>query len=250
MYDSYIICTSPRSGSTLLCHLLRDTGIAGHPQSYFHRPSLSEWRIGLDLPPSADLPDIIHAAKRTGEADAGLFGLRLQRHSFDFLMEQLRALHPEADSDMACLTKTFGRTRLVHLTRADKVDQAVSLVRADQSGLWHKHADGSELERNGQGQEPRYDHAAIVHHVAELTAFENDWNTWFDAIGQRPHRITYDQLATDPAGTVGTLLAALGLDSTAAASLRPATAKLADATNAAWAAQFRARTLAQDGETQ
>ncbi|MBT6203829.1 MAG: sulfotransferase, partial [Rhodospirillaceae bacterium] len=41
-YQSYVICTSPRSGSTLLCSLLAATGLAGNPCSHFHDPSISE----------------------------------------------------------------------------------------------------------------------------------------------------------------------------------------------------------------
>jgi LPS sulfotransferase NodH len=32
---SYLICATPRSGSTLLCAALDDTGIAGHPEKHF-----------------------------------------------------------------------------------------------------------------------------------------------------------------------------------------------------------------------
>src|SRR3954470_5825583 len=32
---SYLVCATPRSGSTLLCHLLDQTGVAGHPEEYF-----------------------------------------------------------------------------------------------------------------------------------------------------------------------------------------------------------------------
>jgi len=32
---SYLICATPRSGSTLLCSALDDTGIAGHPEEHF-----------------------------------------------------------------------------------------------------------------------------------------------------------------------------------------------------------------------
>src|SRR3954464_9749883 len=32
---SYLVCATPRSGSTLLCHLLDRTGLAGHPEEYF-----------------------------------------------------------------------------------------------------------------------------------------------------------------------------------------------------------------------
>ncbi len=32
---SYLICATPRSGSTLLCEALDNTGLAGHPKEYF-----------------------------------------------------------------------------------------------------------------------------------------------------------------------------------------------------------------------
>src|SRR5829696_10459407 len=32
---SYLICATPRSGSTLLCDALDATGIAGHPEEHF-----------------------------------------------------------------------------------------------------------------------------------------------------------------------------------------------------------------------
>jgi LPS sulfotransferase NodH len=32
---SYLVCATPRSGSTLLCHELDQTGLAGRPQEYF-----------------------------------------------------------------------------------------------------------------------------------------------------------------------------------------------------------------------
>ena len=32
---SYLVCATPRSGSTLLCHLLSQTGLAGRPEEYF-----------------------------------------------------------------------------------------------------------------------------------------------------------------------------------------------------------------------
>jgi LPS sulfotransferase NodH len=32
---SYLVCATPRSGSTLLCETLEQTGIAGRPREYF-----------------------------------------------------------------------------------------------------------------------------------------------------------------------------------------------------------------------
>ena len=42
-FQSYVICTSPRSGSTLLCRLLREAGNAGFPDSHFHAPDVEKW---------------------------------------------------------------------------------------------------------------------------------------------------------------------------------------------------------------
>ena len=32
---SYLVCATPRSGSTLVCKALRATGVAGRPEEYF-----------------------------------------------------------------------------------------------------------------------------------------------------------------------------------------------------------------------
>ena len=49
VFRSYIICTSPRSGNTLLCKLLAATNVAGVPGSHFHVPSLEGWLAAYDL---------------------------------------------------------------------------------------------------------------------------------------------------------------------------------------------------------
>lgn len=54
---SYLICATPRSGSTLLCEAMQNSGIAGCPEEYFedlvktghpHRPL--EYFEGVDDP--------------------------------------------------------------------------------------------------------------------------------------------------------------------------------------------------------
>ena len=32
---SYLVCATPRSGSTLVCQALKATGVAGNPEEYF-----------------------------------------------------------------------------------------------------------------------------------------------------------------------------------------------------------------------
>jgi trehalose 2-sulfotransferase len=244
-YESYVICTSPRSGSTLLCKLLAATGVAGNPDSYFHRPSISDWLadLGLAHDPSASDREVLQAVFRTaiakGTLGAGVFGLRLQRHSFDFFTENLAVLYPGHPNDVTRFQAAFGRTLFVHLTRRDKVAQAVSYVKARQTGLWHAGPDGTELERHSPPQEPIYDAREIRTRLDEMTAHDDKWGRWFAASEIDPLRITYEDLSAGPTKTLRALLARLGLEREAAEGVEPAVVKLADDTNQDWMARFR-----------
>ena len=131
-FDSYVICTSPRSGSTLLCKMLTSTGAAGKPDSYFFGTSLEEWLDDLGIVPeeTADEREILKAAFRAayvkGRNGTGVFGLRMQRHSFEFFCEKLAILHPGRLIDRERFRQAFGSTLFLHLTRPDKIGQAVS----------------------------------------------------------------------------------------------------------------------------
>lgn len=250
-YDSYMICTAPRSGSTLLCRLLAETGVAGKPASHFHEPSLAEWaqRLGVEPEAAASEREVvevcIQAARSQGRSDNGIFGLRLQRPSFAFFFSHLALVHPGASSDRDRFEGVFGRTLFIHLSRTDKVEQAVSCLKAEQTGLWHVAADGSDVERIGPPREPEYDGPALQAWVDAMTGYDRDWNAWFASEAIEPVRISYDDLSADPKGTLRRVLAALGLDPAAAAQVSPSVRKMADDTNRAWVTRFRAeRSLA------
>ncbi|MEM6745154.1 MAG: Stf0 family sulfotransferase, partial [Pseudomonadota bacterium] len=154
---AYILCTAPRSGSTLLCCMLAATGVAGRPGSHLHAPALEGWLAAYDLDPDAfdaeeDAARAVLAAalsrgRGRGQDLAAPFALRLQSGSFPHLIARLAALHPDAADDRARLAAAFGPARFIHLSRPDRLGQALSRVRAEQTGLWHRRANGSELER-------------------------------------------------------------------------------------------------------
>ena len=245
-FRSYIICTTPRSGSTLLCKLLAETRVAGVPDSYVHRPSVERWLQTQGLQRAdfateeAALAAVFASVQRAGTAETGLFGLRLQRGSFDFFQQQAARLYPDAPDDAARVEAAFGPTLYVHLTRTDKLAQAISQVIAEQTGLWHRAADGSELERLSGPKPTTYDAEAIARSLAELTALDGAWKDWFEHHDISPLGVTYEDLAHDPSASLATILQALGRDPALAAGIVPPTARLADATNHAWAARFRA----------
>ena len=157
-FSSYIICATPRSGSTLLCDLLAETGVAGRPNSYYRLQNILDWARSWDVSPP-DLTDseefdrsYLAAVLRAGASDNGVVGLRLMWRSVTELSTRLGALYPDLHDDAALFERSFGKTLYIHLSRQDKIAQAVSLLKAEQSGLWHLAADGTERERSAPPQ--------------------------------------------------------------------------------------------------
>ena len=82
MDTGYIICTTPRSGSTLLCTLLEATKQAGHPWSFYHEPHfMQEWADAWGLPEAAIVPPTdydkayLEATIAAGRGSTSLFGI-------------------------------------------------------------------------------------------------------------------------------------------------------------------------------
>lgn len=244
MPDAYIICGTPRTGSTLLCRLLKSAG-AGDPDSFFGRRFIPEWAEGWGLPevqsmsPEAFARAYLGAAIEAGKGGTDVFGLRLMRENVVDLDEFVDLVHPALPAGRARFERAFGPLLYVHLSRRDKVGQAISLVKAQQSGLWHVAPDGTELERLAPPRDPVYDFAQLHREVTELESFDAAWNVWFAEQGIEPYRIAYEDLSADPAGELARLCAALGIEAPDAVDVKPAVAKLADATSREWAQRYR-----------
>ncbi|MEO9515379.1 MAG: Stf0 family sulfotransferase [Paracoccaceae bacterium] len=245
-YKTYVICTSPRSGSTMLCKMLSETGVAGHPDSYFHAPSIAKWLSSFDL--NADnfdneqsaLKAILEAAQNRGTGTTGVFGLRLQGQSLPSFLKQLKKLHPEQSNDRQRIHTAFGETLFIHLTRANKLDQAISLVKAHQSGLWHLASDGTEIERTAQPRPLVYDGVAIAHELKRMNTLEEAWIKWFAEQKLDPLQVTYADLSEHPRATLAHILTALGQTIANVNEITIGVAKLADQINQDWADRFRA----------
>ncbi|MCT8974809.1 Stf0 family sulfotransferase [Microbaculum marinisediminis] len=246
MYDAYILCGTPRTGSTLLCGLLASTQAAGDPDSFYSRRFMPAWaeEWGLPSPDSMAERDYdityLAAAIEVGKGGTAIFGLRLMRENLDDLSAILDRIHPGLPSDAARFERAFGKTLYIHLSRENKLAQAVSLVKAQQTGLWHIAPDGSELERLAPPQDPVYDFERIRQELAELESHDTAWNTWFAAQGITPVRIGYERLSADPAAALVRLCEALGIAAPHIADVKPGVAKLSDETSLEWMRRYRA----------
>jgi LPS sulfotransferase NodH len=228
----------------MLCELLAETKVAGKPGSLFHEPSIGAWLDYYDLD-AADfatrrdmLNGIFGAAKMRGKGKTDVCGVRLQRGSFAFFMEQLKFLYPDFASDVGRIEAAFGPTLFIHLSRQDKLDQAISCIRAEQTGLWHRRADGTDLERLEPRREDGYDPEAIRSQVAEFVDFDTAWRSWFEEQSVAPLEVSYETLSREPQNQLARILDTLGADGSIAQEIPTPTAKLADSTNRQWRDRF------------
>src|SRR4051812_40994185 len=163
---SYLVCATPRSGSTLLCRALAQTGVAGIPEEYFEarsdtgRPAPPrdyftgaegidlDALLGTEQPlPAApayssldgvdDYADHVAAALERGTTANGVFGAKVMwGHLSDF-----SALAGGAPPEL--FNRLFGRPRYVWVSRRDRVRQAVSLWKAIQTQAWAADSEGA-----------------------------------------------------------------------------------------------------------
>jgi LPS sulfotransferase NodH len=243
MFDGYIICGTPRTGSTLLCDLLASAK-AGKPDSFYGRAFMADWAKEWALPSRDQMSEkafkiaYLDAAIRAGKGGTGIFGLRLMRENLDELSAILDQIFPGLPSDTARFGKAFGSLLHIHLSRADKLAQAISLIKAEQTGLWHIAPDGAEIERLAPPQEPVYDFARISREVATLDAYDTAWNTWFAKQGIDPLRVSYEDLSENPAPVLLRICEALGVQ-TPNADVKPGVAKLSDETSLDWMRRYK-----------
>jgi LPS sulfotransferase NodH len=245
-YRSYILCASPRTGSTLLCDLLASTGVAGRPDSFFRRQSVSWWAAHLGVPdPSASAqPDahrrFLKAVLAEGRGSTGIFGLRLMQETVADLSARLGPLYPDLQGDAARFDRAFGPTLYIHLSRPDKVAQAISFARAVQSGLWHRAPDGTEIERLSPPETPKYDAKLLRRLVGDFEAFDAAWTLCFARQGIAPLHVSYDDLSAGPSLVLAEILERLGLDPALASGVTPGVARLADDVSLDWHRRYRA----------
>ncbi len=180
----------------------------------------------------------LDAVVQRGTGETGIFALRLMWPSLADLMARLELVFPGLADDAARLEAAFGAPLYVHLSRRDKVSQAVSRLKAHQTGLWHMGADGTERERTALHQAPVYDFERLAGFVAEAETADAEWNRWFARHGITPVRMSYEDVAADPRTASAQVLVALGRDPELAQAAEIRTAKMADAESRDWVARF------------
>jgi trehalose 2-sulfotransferase len=165
---AFLVCATPRSGSTLVCQALKKTGVAGRPEEYFEallhsgRPRRpEEYFIGVDDHSILDhlgernLVDepqprsplwsrtaydrYVEWAIETGTTSNGVFSAKLMWGYFGDFVSLLRNVPRYRDLPLAeLMPAVFGDLTFVRVVRANKIRQAVSLWKAVQTATWRE----------------------------------------------------------------------------------------------------------------
>ena len=165
---SYLVCATPRSGSTLVCQALKETGVAGRPRSTSRRCATAAARAARrstssastttrssttsasagsadEPPPRSPLwsrtayDRYLEWAIEAGTTPNGVFGAKLMWGYFGDFVSLLRNIPAYRDLPLAeLLPAVFPDLTFVRVVRANKVRQAVSLWKAVQTATWRE----------------------------------------------------------------------------------------------------------------
>ena len=132
----YIICSIPRSGSTLLAYLLRDCGGMGVPHEYLHPtvhlPVLARRFQSIRQDGAVDLDLYLRSLRKRRSTANGVFGLKAHFNQL------ARLLH------IPSVGRFFEGAQLIRIRRRDLIRQAISYYAADATGVWST-ADAASL---------------------------------------------------------------------------------------------------------
>jgi trehalose 2-sulfotransferase len=255
MGTSYLVCATPRSGSTLLCEALKAMGVAGRPEEYFEavpatgRPLQPEdYLAGLDDPSPLALIEAAAAPEPPGYSSLagvhgyeghlrrvrdwgttpnGVFGAKLMWDHVGHL-RTLGGDRPAAE----LLAELFDGPRYVWVRRDDVVRQAVSLWRAMQTQSWRHGAPEG-------GVQARYCFPALRHLVARLTDHDARWGGLLATVSAPVLRLSYEELTADLPGALARTARHIGVSVPAdRPPAAPAMRRQADELSEAWVAAY------------
>jgi LPS sulfotransferase NodH len=123
-HTSYLICATPRSGSSLLAEALGSTNIAGRPKEYFLPEEHPDWSKRWETTSYIGQPS---GAIDVGMTPNGVFGAKIMWTNFFSLIASMRRITGDNHGQAHTLvSEFFPNLRYVWITRRDKVRQAVS----------------------------------------------------------------------------------------------------------------------------
>lgn len=176
----YVICSTPRSGSTLLGRLLEASGHMGVPYEYLnqqvHMRPMAE-RLGV---PPQRVGQYLAAVEQVRTTPNGVYGLKGHFHQIGPLLGNSH------------VKRLMAGSVLVWIRRRDLLGQALSYYRASATKVWSV-TEGSEAPPPVE-----YERGAIVAGMDQLLAENASWEAWFASQGRPFVTVWYEDLVARP----------------------------------------------------
>ena len=244
---SYLICATPRSGSTLLCAALDDTGIAGHPEEhfevlletgqprqprdYFQRSNDPEVWALLDDPefrnilgeyggrysehparrdPHWSPPDfqkLVEEAHHKGTTENGVLGTKIMWAYFRDFVRLARRRSVPGVRPCEVPASVFPNLRRFVWIR--RRDTTRQAVSLWKALQTQQWRRDSDEDVGGRGL--RFSFAAVNHLKLRIDEHNAAWQDFFEGCGLEPMEVVYEELVEDYRGTVLWLLDGMGI---------------------------------------
>jgi LPS sulfotransferase NodH len=210
--------------------LLKSTKIAGCPESYFRIQDREKWSAALNVGNNSNFKEFLEACLTAGQTNNGVFSSRIMWGTMDELIVDIKSEFSDINgNDRNVLTHAFGKAKFIYLKRKNYVAQAVSRLRAEQTGVWHV------TNTNGPDKEClNYSASDIERFVVEGDEHNKEWAKWFSSNGIEPYGVSYEDLVENPESTIKGILSFLDLPFDDSFQLRSDNKRMSDALSQEW----------------
>lgn len=226
---TFFVCSTPRTGSTMLGNLLAETGLVGRAGEAFGEP------FRRDVVPTLSRRGFDdYLVRESGRRARGTDTLGFKLHwdqveVFLYLLRLRRGLRGLTDGEV--IAAVFPEPRHVFMTRDDRLAQAVSWWKSMTTGKW--------IDGESPRSEPRFDAAGIGGRLRQIDAHDEAWRRWFAANRLEPLPVTYEGLVANPSREARRILEFLGVEVPAGFAAVPRTEVQADPVNREWIERYR-----------
>ncbi|MBT9315570.1 Stf0 family sulfotransferase [Leptothoe spongobia] len=240
--NSYIICSTGRSGSTLFCRTLGTIEVAGNPREHFHPRLLSERAISVDNPEY--FYDYYCKVIEENSSEEGVFGVKMHWDQLqDFLVicrsciEELKSA-----SNLEVINYMFPNTKFIYIRRGDILKQAISTEVAYQTGTWTVPKQNADVARYSKPQKTRillFNPLGIYRYKWGLQKMNNQWKSFFEENSIGFYEVVYEELVASFDKSIHDVLDFLGIKTDSQTFDIP-TKKLSNQVNKRWYFYYRA----------
>ena len=231
--NSYIIASVQRSGTHLLCTLLRSTGVAGLPDEHFFAKPGETWERRWNLPSRMAY---IERVLRDNTTSNGVFGAVAMWSYFGQVLQMLREI-PEykALKGADLLAAILHEPKYIWLRRRNRVEQAVSWAIACQTEIWAKKTGENPPAR----AVPKFDFKVIDEWCRRIAQHDAAWANYFGENQIEPLTLFYEDLVANNRRAVECVLEFLRVRLSAAIEIvSPELEKQANEVSAQWTAAY------------